>query len=235
MRGIILAGGTGSRLGPLTKAVNKHLLPVYDRPMIMWPIKVLCDNGIDDITIVSSPLGIGQLAMLLGSGAEHECKYTYKVQDTSGGIAAALRCVFDEPEPLVVILGDNIFLPPIKFNVEINIATCFLTKIDDLETIKQFGVASFDGNWLYKIVEKPTDPPSNLAVTGLYIFPPCVQLKTWQLGIGKRGEYEITDLLNIYASQQLLAYKVVEGFWGDAGTIEGMTECSRACKEWSNR
>ena len=201
--------------------------------MIYHPLRVLRDNGIEDITIVSSPSGVGQLAALLGSGHDHGCTFTYRVQDQPGGIAAALACAFGEPEQLAVILGDNVFLhsPNFRLKTEPDEALCFLTEINDADVIRQFGVAVFGADdHLEEIMEKPNSPPSNFAVTGLYVFPPCVQLKLHRLVVGKRGEFEITDLLNMYGMVDSLRYQKVDGFWGDAGTHEGIAECSAAIR-----
>lgn len=226
MRGIVLAGGTGSRLGDTTKVVNKHLLPVGGRPMIHWPLKVLRDNNIDDITIVSSPRGIGQLAELLGGG------YTYRVQDRPGGIAQALACAQDRSSaPVVVILGDNVFLPSPNMVEDFPIPRCYLSQ-SPRHDLKQFGVPRFNNGTIADVVEKPTDPGSSYAVTGLYTFGSSVFDKAVAMAIGHRGEYEITDLLNQYARGGALKHTILKGFWGDAGTVEGMAECSKAISEW---
>ena len=225
MRGVILAGGTGSRLMPLTKTINKHLLPVCSVPMIYHPLRVLLDNTITEITIVSTPSGIGQLAALLGSGTEFCCEFTYRVQDQPGGIAQALACCESTNEHVAVILGDNIFLP--SPTLRPYSAMCFLKEITDDEALRQFGVPVFNGIQIASIEEKPDKPKSDYAVTGLYVFPPCVWERLKEMKRGPRGEFEIMDLLNSYASDQQLSYNFVDGFWRDAGTVEGMRECER--------
>ena len=227
MRGIVLAGGTGSRLGDLTKVVNKHLLPVGGKPMIYWPIQVLQDNGIGDITIVSPPKGIGQLAELLGSG------YTYRVQDKPGGIAHAIACAQTKSdEQIIVILGDNVFLPsPSNFYFRTKTVACCFVKEVLPDQAKEFGIATFKDPWgIDYITEKPEKPESNFAVTGLYIFSPDVFGKISTLGRSNRGEVEVTDLLNLYAKCNQLDYFLVTEFWGDAGTLEGLERCADAVR-----
>lgn len=235
MRGVILAGGTGSRLGPLTKTINKHVLPVHDVPMIFHPLAILRNIGIEDITIVSSPSGVGQIAALLGSGHDYRCKFTYRVQDQPGGIAQALQAAIDahaKPEAVAVILGDNVCypLPDLRGAESTKGAHCFLHQSGDLQ---QLGVAKFDGSRIAEIIEKPDDPPSKFAVTGIYVFGPGLYAAFRNLTPSARGELEITGLLNLYASANLLTYSFLSGFWGDAGTIEGMAECASAYKKWS--
>lgn len=226
MRGIILAGGTGSRLGALTKVVNKHLLPVGGVPMVYYPLRVLRDNGIEDITVVSSPDGVGQLAALLGSGAEHGCEFTYRVQDQPGGIAAALVAAGNCGGSVAVVLGDNVFIPSpvLKPGVSAFRASVFLAKADDLSG---FGVPCFHpaGKHIEGVFEKPKNPPSEYAVTGLYLFGPDVFCNLRELKPSARGELEITDLLHSYAQRRRLNHTVFDGFWGDAGTVEGMRRC----------
>ena len=233
MRGIILAGGTGSRLGPLTRAVNKHLLPVGGVPMIDWPIETLRALGVelDNITIVSSPDGIGQIARYLGEG------YTYRVQDKPGGIVQALDCAGrgSKKENIAVILGDNIFLPPPRLLEEKHrpMACVFLKEVP-AGRLCEFGVPTFNEfSEIEYVTEKPVAPASKYAVTGLYelwsdVFDCIANIKP-----SARGECEITDLLNLYARDKLLDYVVCkEGFWGDAGTLAGMAECSVATQVW---
>lgn len=231
MRGIILAGGTGSRLGPLTKVINKHCLPVGNVPMVYHPLCVLRDNGIDDITIVSSPSGIGQIAALLGSGHAHGCRFTYRVQDQPGGIAQALACADNGTDDTVaVILGDNVFLPSPRLYDDClaHVVLCCVLPSE----LHQFGVPVIDQGEIVEIIEKPAHPPSVFAVTGLYVFGSgdCLRENLTSTPIGGRGELEITDLLNIYARGGSLKHSYIGDFWGDAGTIEGMAECAAAYK-----
>lgn len=234
MRGVILAGGTGSRLGLLTKTLNKHVLPVASKPMICWPLATLTDNQITDITVVSTPSGVGQIANLLGSGSDFGCDLTYRVQDQPGGVAQALMCAYRKDlngEPLAVILGDNVFgkTPLILSDT---VTKCYLKRIPDKEKLRSLGVVlAYDKNGsIIGVVEKPVDPPSEFAVTGLYVFGYGVfdVLRT-QKASG-RGELEITDLLNFYAETETLSCYVTSGFWGDAGTLDGLAECSLAMK-----
>lgn len=218
MRGIVLAGGTGSRLGDVTKVVNKHCLLVHDRPMIMWPIKVLRDWGIDDITIVSTESGTFQLKQLLGT------EYQYRIQEKPGGIVDAILCAERSgTKEVAVILGDNIFTytPEVRTN-------CYLQWRSKRE-LTQFGVPVFENNDLTKFVEKPVYPPSNYALTGLYIFPSDVFTVAKNIKPSARGETEITDLLNALLPQ--VSYSLVSGFWGDAGTFEGIYQCTKALRK----
>lgn len=239
MRGVILAGGTGSRLGALTKTINKHLLPVGDVPMVYHPLRVLRDNDIEDITIVSSPSGVGQLAALLGSGHDHGCRFAYRVQDQPGGIAAALACADDgTDEPVTVILGDNVFLPSPMLHdaTENNLAFTVLYRALP-SVLHQFGVPIIERGMITEIVEKPAVPPSAYAVTGMYIFGSGDYLREnlQSTPVGVRGELEIADLLNTYARGGTLLYGVVGGFWGDAGTHDGLAECAAAVRAWEGR
>lgn len=232
MRGIVLAGGTGSRLGALTKAVNKHLLPVGGYPMIHWPLKLLEDNDIDDITIVSSARGVGQLAELLGGD------FTYRVQDRPGGIAHALSCAWTtSKESVVVILGDNVFLPTIELPICVvdGQAICFLKGVSEWQA-RELGVARFgDNGGIISVEEKPLNPPSYFAVTGLYMFGPDVFDRITSMHYSARGELEISDLLNKYADEGNLDHEYVQTFWGDAGTPTGIAVCAAAIKDWESQ
>lgn len=228
MRGIVLAGGTGSRLGTLTRVVNKHLLPIGAYPMIYWPINTLRQNNITDITIVSTPRGIGQLAELLGGS------FTYRVQDQAGGIAEAIRVGIGVPqwntESIAIILGDNIFGDiPILTNVSSDTAHVFLKEVPAARA-PEFGIPTIEKGRIVRLDEKPSTPACNLAVTGLYVFRLDVLSKIGVLKHSKRGELEVTDLLNFYAERELLNHTIVGGFWGDAGTVDGLEECSRAMR-----
>lgn len=229
MRGIILAGGTGSRLSPLTRSVNKHLLPVGDKPMIYWPLKVLRDNGIEDITIVSSPDGVGQLAKAMGSGDEFGCRFSYRVQDKPGGIAQALACArTGQHDDIALILGDNVFLPSPRLLVPHRVTSPAIAYLSHVDDPRPFGVAKMSGDMIESVVEKPENPPSNLVVTGLYVFTADVFDVAETTKPSARGEVEITDVLNRYCPW-LLAERH-QGFWGDAGTIESMAVCDRAVR-----
>lgn len=235
MKGIILAGGTGSRLHPLTKVTNKHLLPIYDKPMIYYPLKTLVDAGITEILIVSGEQHAGHFLNLLESGKSFGVRLSYEVQKGSGGIADALRLAedFANGESVVVILGDNIFEQNIdafvkSFKAQNGGAMIFLKEVDDPE---RFGVAEVQGDQVVAIVEKPKDPKSNLAVTGLYMYDADVFSIIKNLRPSARGEYEITDVNNAYIAKKSLAYSVLEGYWTDAGTFESLFEANNLVRE----
>jgi len=225
MKGIILAGGTGSRLYPLTKVTNKHLLPVYDKPMIYYPIQTLINSGIEEIMIVSGRGHAGHFLELLGSGAEFSVHFTYEIQEEAGGIAQALGLAedFADDDNVAVILGDNIF----RNNVEGSIqsfesgACIFLKQVQDAG---RFGVAEVDENsgQVLGIEEKPNVPKSDYAVTGLYIYDSSVFKIIQMLKPSGRGELEITDVNNEYIRQGLMGYSVIEGDWSDAGTFDSL-------------
>ena len=224
MKGVVLAGGEGKRLKPLTSITNKHLLPVFNKPMILHPIETLKDMGITDICIVTGGENIGDFMKFLGSGASFGVKLTYKIQDGPLGIAHALLQAeeFFKDEKVVVILGDNIFenvdVPPEAIND--NNAYIFLKQIPNPQ---RFGVPVFDGNRnIVDIEEKPTDPKSEYAVTGLYIYPPSVFEFVKTLKPSGRGELEITDVNNWYIKQNKLKSIKLDGFWSDAGTFESL-------------
>lgn len=204
---------------PATEKVNKHCLKVGDALMISYPLQVLRDNSIYDVTIVSSPSGVGQIAALLGSG------YEYRVQDRPSGVAGALLCA-ERPkseENVAVVLGDNVFLPPPR--VVGPGPKCYLYKAKNLD---QLGVARFEEAKLESVHEKPKYPPSEYAVAGLYLLPASCFERIRNLTPSARGELEITDLLNTYAVQGNLRHEVLSGFWGDAGTFEGIKACEEA-------
>ena len=223
MKGIILAGGTGSRLYPLTKVTNKHLLPVYDRPMIYYPLQTLINAGINDILIVSGRGHAGHFLELLGSGAEFGVRLTYEIQEEAGGIAQALSLTegFADDEPVAVILGDNIFKDNICSAMESfnSGARIFLKEVPDA---KRFGVAEIKGDRIVSVEEKPVVPKSNLAVTGLYIYDRGVFDIIHALEPSGRGELEITDVNNEYIRMGEMSYSVLEGYWSDAGTFDSL-------------
>ncbi len=231
MKGIILAGGTGSRLYPLTKVTNKHLLPVYDRPMIFYPIQTLVDAGIKEIMIVSGRGHAGHFLELLGSGADLGVKFTYEIQEEAGGIAQALGLAesFADEDDVTVILGDNIFQDNIKEDVS-NFkdgAKIFLKEVPDAH---RFGVAELKGNKVAGIVEKPREPKSNFAVTGLYIYSNNVFKIIKNLKPSARGELEITDVNNYFVNNGTMEYRILDGFWSDAGTFESLLRASLIVK-----
>ncbi len=221
MKGIILAGGTGSRLAPLTKVTNKHLLPVYDRPMIFYPIQTLVEAGITDIMIVSGKGHAGHFLELLQSGAEFGARFSYGVQEKPGGIAEALSLCedFADGESVVVMLGDNIIEENIRpaveaFRAQERGARIFLKEVEHPQS---FGVAEIDGDRIARIVEKPKEPKSNLAVIGLYMYDAQVWGAIITLKPSGRGELEITDVNNFYVAQGTMRYDILHGWWGDGG------------------
>ncbi|PIZ76447.1 spore coat protein [Candidatus Peregrinibacteria bacterium CG_4_10_14_0_2_um_filter_38_24] len=221
MRGIILAGGTGSRLYPLTRVTNKHLLPVYNKPMIFYPLYAMKSAGITNVLIVSGKGHSGSFLELLGSGANVGMKISYEVQEEAGGIAQALSLAenFANNEKVVVILGDNIFEDSLKeavdeFKSTPRGARVFLKEVKNPQA---YGVADIDEKNIKNIIEKPKNPPSNLAVTGCYMYDPQVFDIIKGLKPSNRNELEITDVNNFYIEQGTLKYSVLNGFWGDGG------------------
>ena len=228
MKGVILCGGTGSRLHPLTKSINKHLLPICGKPMAQWAIEKLVEAGITDILIVSGQEQCGSIINQFGDGTEYGCLLTYKVQSKAGGIAQALKLAekFAEQDPICVILGDNIF----SFSLVSAVEECsksgwkgaklFLKKVDDPT---RFGVADINlKNEILSIEEKPKHPKSRLAVTGIYIYDSSVFKKIEEIKPSKRGELEITDVNNLYVKEKAMTAEILEeqDFWSDAGTHE---------------
>ncbi|MSR85024.1 NAD-dependent epimerase/dehydratase family protein [Candidatus Uhrbacteria bacterium] len=228
MRGVILAGGKGTRLAPLTHSTNKHLLPVFNKQMILYPLQTLLDAGIRQIMLVTGPDFAGQFMNLLGSGANLGCRLTYRIQDEAGGIAHALAMAenFVDGNPCTVILGDNIFdenlLPHISSFQ--NGAMAFYKLVDDPQ---RFGVMEID-NWgnVLSIEEKPKQPKSNFAQVGLYVYEPSVFEIIKTIKPSGRGELEITDVNNAFLTQHKLIAKPIRGFWSDAGTFPSLKRAS---------
>lgn len=226
-KGVILAGGLGKRLYPLTKITNKHLLPVYCKPMIYYPIQTLVDAGIKDILVVTGGMHAGEFLRLLGDGAQFglkEINYTY--QEGEGGIADALRLAehFADNDRIIVMLGDNIVEKSIKgavdeFRRQPKGARILLKKVDDP---KRFGVAEFKGKSLVAIKEKPKTPKSDYAVTGIYMYDNQVFDIIRTLRPSGRGELEITDVNNAYLRKGELAYSMLKGWWTDSGTFDSL-------------
>jgi len=221
MKGIILAGGTGSRLDPLTRVTNKHLLPVYNKPMIYYPIQTLVDAGIKDIMIVSGKNHSGQFSELLSSGNDFGANFSYAVQDEAGGIAQALSLCedFADNGKIIVILGDNILeddiLNAVKdFAAQDKGAKIFLKEVNNP---KSFGVAEIDGDKIHSIEEKPDQPKSNLAVIGVYMYDSQVWDVVKKLKPSGRGELEITDVNNFYVEKGEMTFEQLKGWWGDGG------------------
>jgi len=227
LKGVILAGGTGSRLYPLTKVTNKHLLPVYNAPMIYYPLWTLVKAGIQQILIVTGGRNAGDFLRLLANGKEFGLKrLNYAYQEGEGGIADALRLAedFAEGEKICVILGDNILQGSIKqsvvtFEEQARGAHILLKGVTNPE---RFGVPVIDGDRIIRIEEKPAHPASQFAVTGVYFYDASVFEKAKQLKPSSRGELEITDVNNAYLQEGTLTYSLLEGWWTDAGTFESL-------------
>lgn len=231
MKGVVLAGGLGKRLEPLTRITNKHLLPVYNKPMIYYPIQTLVDAGIKDILIVTGGNNAGDFLRLLGNGAEFGLKHiNYTYQKGEGGIAQALELAehFADNEKIVVILGDNLIEKGIKKYVEMfrqqkQGAMVLLKEVPDPH---RFGVAQVKGRKIIQVVEKPKKPKSNLIVTGIYMYDARVFDIIKTLKPSKRGELEITDVNNRYIEWDDLSYAVLDGWWTDCGTFESLLRAS---------
>mgnify|MGYP003969580181 CR=1 FL=1 len=221
MKGIILAGGTGSRLNPLTRVTNKHLLPVYNKPMIYYPLYTMKEAGITNVMIVSGRGHAGSFLELLGSGVHLGMKISFEVQEEAGGIAQALGLCkdFANNEKIMVILGDNIFEDSLadavkEFKAQPRGARIFLKDVDKPES---YGVAEVKDGTVQSIVEKPSNPASNLAVVGCYMYDPQVFDVIDGLSPSARNELEITDVNNYYLEQGTLKFDELPGFWGDGG------------------
>jgi len=231
MKGIILAGGSGTRLLPLTRVTNKHLLPIYKKPMIYYPLETLVSAGIKEIMIVTGGNNPGDFLKLLGNGKEFGLKELhYAYQDGSGGIAEALGLAedFADQEKIVVILGDNIFEDNINqyvksFENQERGAKLFIKKVSSPE---RFGVPVIKNGKIVKIEEKPKKPKSSYAVTGLYMYDNQVWDVIKNLKPSARGELEITDVNNFYVKQKTVTYEILKGFWTDAGTFDSLFQAS---------
>lgn len=228
MRGVLLAGGSASRLRPLTKVTNKHLLPVYKKPMIYYPLETFIKAGIKDIMIVTGGEHVGDFFRLLGSGKEWGARFSYEIQEGSGGTGAALMLAEDfvRDEEFLVILGDNVIHENIgrfvkQFGKEKNKfdAKILVAKVKNPE---KYGVIEFKGKRIVNIIEKPSRPKSPYVNTGLWMFKPSVfdLLKT--LKKSPRGEYEVTDILSHYAKRGLLSFSILKSQWTDAGSFESL-------------
>jgi glucose-1-phosphate thymidylyltransferase len=236
MKGVILAGGLGSRLQPCTLVTNKHLLPVYDKPMIYYPIQTLINAGIKDILIVTGGQFAGDFLKLLGNGKAFGLKHlNYTYQEGEGGIADALSLAeyFAEDESICVVLGDNIIERNIvkaadNFRAQAGGAKILLKEVEDA---RRFGVAEIDGGRVTRIVEKPKEPKSNLAVTGIYFYDNTVFQFIRGLSPSDRGELEITDVNNRYIEKGQLSFEVLEGWWTDAGTFESLRRATNLVAE----
>ncbi len=239
MKGIILAGGTGSRLYPLTKAVNKHLLPVYHKPMIFYAIEAMAQAGIEDILVILGGESTGEFITLLGSGKSFGVNLTYRFQDEAGGIAHALDLAenFANNDKILVILGDNIFEYNLKNDVEVFCrsdakAGIFLKKVVDPE---RYGIAEIKDDKVINIVEKPENPESNWAVTGIYMYTPQVFEVIKTIIPSDRGELEITDVNNVFVKDNSLLAFYLEGYWIDAGKFESLYLASSYVRQFQNK
>ncbi len=227
MKGIVLCGGLGTRLHPLTKITNKHLLPIYNRPMVYYPIQTLVDAGISEILIVTGGRNAGDFLQLLGNGKEFGLKHLdYTYQEGEGGIAAALSLAeyFVDNDSVCVILGDNVYEKSIRQS-----AAEFMRRgrgakihLKKVENPQRFGVPVIDGDLIVKIEEKPRVPQSDYAVTGLYMYDSSVFDVIKTLKPSGRGELEITDVNNAYIDRGEMNYAVVDGWWSDAGTFDSL-------------
>jgi glucose-1-phosphate thymidylyltransferase len=225
IKGVILAGGLGTRLHPLTRITNKHLLPIYDRPMVTYAIEALVKAGIVEVMLVTGGTHAGEFFRLLGDGHEHGIeRLSYAYQEREGGIAEALGLAerFVGDDRVVVMLADNVVERSIRPAVENFLAQergarILLAREDDPEHLRHLGVPELDGDRVLRIVEKPDEPPSNYAVTGIYFYDQSVFGVIPTLQPSGRGELEITDVNNWYVEQGAMEYDVLDGFWGDAG------------------
>ncbi|RAV13782.1 sugar phosphate nucleotidyltransferase [Paenibacillus contaminans] len=235
MKGIILAGGTGSRLYPLTKVTNKHLLPVGKYPMIFHSVYKLKQAGIQDILIVTGKEHMGDVVNLLGSGYELGVTFTYKVQDEAGGIAQALGLAehFVGQDQMVVILGDNVFSDSISVYAQNFCDQGVGAKIllQEVHDPQRYGVAELEGEKIVSIEEKPSQPKSSYAVTGIYMFDHKVFDIVRTLKPSARGELEITDVNNAYINRNELTYDILQGWWTDAGTHSSLAKANELAKD----
>ena len=239
MKGVILAGGRGTRLYPLTKATNKHLLPVGREPMIYHPIRQLLSAGIEEILVVTSTDHMGDVVRCLGSGEEFGARLTYRVQEEAAGIAHALALAesFAGGDDICVILGDNVFEYSIapyaaSFRRQKQGARVLLKQVGDPD---RYGVAALDELKVIEIEEKPSFPKSNFAVVGLYFYDKAVFDDIRMIGRGRRNEYEITEVNDRYISRGELQYDFCQGAWTDAGTFESLMEANRILFQADNQ
>lgn len=239
MKGIILAGGTGSRLDPLTRITNKHLLPVYNKPMIYYPLMSLQKAGIKNVTIVTGKGFAGDFLELLGTGKEFDMRLNYAMQEEAGGIAQALNVAspYASDDKVIVILGDNLFDFDLTQAVEYfkkqeKGSKIFLKEVPDP---KRFGVPEIVGDKIVNIEEKPAEPKSNYAVTGLYMYDMQVWDVIKTLKPSGRGELEITDVNNFYIQQGSMSYEILKGDWTDAGTFDSLLNASNLISNKENQ
>jgi glucose-1-phosphate thymidylyltransferase len=240
MKGVVLAGGTGSRLYPLTKITNKHLLPIYDKPMIFYPIQMLVEAGIRDILIVTGGRNAGDFLRLLGNGKQFGLSHlNYTYQEGEGGIAEALSLAehFADGQKICVVLGDNLIEGSIRqaveeFQRQERGARILLKEVPDAE---RFGVAIIEGDRIVRIEEKPKHPKSRYAVTGIYMYDDSVFDKIRRLVPSARGELEITDVNNMYIAEGAMTFSFLEGWWTDAGTFDSLLRAANLVAEQRRR
>jgi glucose-1-phosphate thymidylyltransferase len=236
MKGVVLAGGTGSRLNPLTRVTNKHLLPIYDKPMVYYPVQTLVNAGIHEILLVTGGKNAGDFLRLLGNGRDFGLKHlNYTYQEGEGGIADALALAeyFAAGEPICVILGDNIIESNVcgaveNFKKQGEGAKIILKEVPDAQ---RFGVAEVRGGHVASIEEKPKIPRSNYAVIGIYFYDRTVFQKIRRLKPSGRGELEITDVNNFYIEEGKLTYEILGGWWTDAGTFDSLLRANHLVAE----
>lgn len=239
MKGVVLAGGTGSRLYPLTRVTNKHLLPVGRYPMIFHPLMRLRRAGVTEIVIVTSPEHMGDVVNLLGSGSRMGLDLTYRVQDEPGGIAQALSLCrnFVGSEPFVVVLGDNVLGSDIGHEV-----VAFQNQLDEngsgarvllkeVHDPERYGVPEFESGRISRVIEKPSVPPSSFSVVGIYFYDASVFEYVDKLKPSERGELEISDVSNVYAKAGTLSHGVLSSWWGDAGTFDGLEDANKLARD----
>ncbi len=234
MKGVVLAGGLGSRLLPMTRVTNKHLLPVYDRPMIFYPLQTLVDAGISEILLVTGGSDAGDFLRLLGNGHEFGLRRVhYAYQEGEGGIADALSLAepFAEGEPICVILGDNILQRTIRPYVERYSGRGATILLKDVPDPQRFGVPAFENGRIVAIEEKPAAPRSGYAVIGVYLYDARVFEIIKGLTPSQRGELEITDVNNRYLGWGELSHEIIEGWWTDAGTVPSLFRASSLVAE----
>lgn len=223
MKGVLICGGSGIRLKPLTDITNKSLLPVYDKPLILYPLQVLLDAGIKQIVIVSGNEHVDQMASFLGSGSRFGCEFSYRVQDQAGGIAQALGLAesFADGDSICAILGDNVYMDDLSRDIKnfTEGAQLFLKDVPDPE---RFGVATLDGDRVTAIEEKPKKPKTTMAVTGCYVYDNRCFEVIKNLTPSPRGEFEISDVSGWYAERGLAKATILTKDWIDAGTFESL-------------
>lgn len=232
MKGVILAGGTGSRLYPLTKTMNKHILPIYDKPMICYPLETLKEAGLEEVLIISGPGHAGQFLELLGSGYDFGLNIKYTIQDKPLGIAHGVWIAqeFADGESIAVILGDNVVEDSLREDIESfsGGAKIFLKEVERPE---RFGVVDIEDGTVTSLVEKPDTPPTDLAMTGVYLYDEHVFEYADTLELSDRGELEVTDLNRVYLDRDELEHRKLDGYWFDAGTFEGLFTASAKMRD----